>query len=461
MATRFTRVTVVGDERQVDVSLPAQQPVLTLVPQLCSLLSLRAERPGSPWTVATIAGGILDPRRTLDDAGITDADVLYLAPPAEAPEPPFVEDVVDEVGAQLDNASRLSEGVEWKGTSRVVGCAALGAAVLAGLAWLLALPALDRASAAAALVAVGLLAAALGRPLRDRGAAWLAGAGALAWTLAGWTLGGLALGDRAVGEQGVAFTEVAAFRGWTTAAGAGIGLVTFWLAGRRWHSLGAAGLALAPPALLAALLDVVLPADRVAAVMVVVALVVAGVAPQLAVANAGLVPLLRTAERGTRVTRSTLVDVVRRGQVVLTGVVPGNALVAAIAVAVLLASGGVAGPALGAVSGLVFALRSRAFTRSAQVLPMLAVLAAAATTTAVTLPAKVQLSGRAAVWTTGIGLLLVGVAIVGLGVGQLGDVAAARLRRVFDVLEVVAVIAVLPLVLAVFHTYGWVRHFVS
>ncbi|MGH3933247.1 MAG: type VII secretion integral membrane protein EccD [Pseudonocardiaceae bacterium] len=448
MASRFTRVTVVGEGRQIDVSLPAQQPVLTLVPQLRALLSLRAERPGAPWTVATIANGILDPRRTLDDAGITDADVLYLAPPAEAPAPPFVEDVVDEVGAQLDDASQYTEGVEWQGTSRVTGCCAVGAAGLAVLAILVFRGPADRVTIVAALAGLGLLTAALCWPLRDRGAAWLAAASALSWTLAGWVAEPTAAGS-------------AAGRGWWTAIGVGIGLAAFWLAGRRWHSLAAMSVPLVPFSFLAAALQVGLPADRAAAVVLVLALVVAGLAPQLAVAGAGLVPLLRTAEQGYRVTRRTLRNAVARGQVVLTGAVAGNALVAAIAVTVLLSAEGAAGPALGALGGVVFGLRSRAFTRSAQVLAMLVVPAAAAVTAAIALPGWAALSGQAAMWSAGAGILVVSLGIVGLGIAELDEVAAARLRQLFDVVEAVLVVAMLPLTLAVFDAYAWVRAVVS
>ncbi|HEU0089678.1 MAG TPA: type VII secretion integral membrane protein EccD [Pseudonocardiaceae bacterium] len=448
MATRFTRVTVVGEGRQVDVSLPAQQPVLTLVPQLCALLSLRAERPGAPWTLATVTSGILDPHRTLDDAGVTDADVLYLAPPAEAPQPPFVEDVVDEVGTQLDNASQLAEGVEWQGTARVAGCCALAAAVLAAVALLVGFGAPDRLAALLGLAGLGLLTAILCWPLRDRGAVWLAAAGALAWALAGWTLG-VPAGSLAV-------------PGWTTAIGAGIGLTTFWLTGPRWHSLAAGGLTLAPLAFLGAVLQAGLPAERTAAVMLVVALFVAGLAPQFAVAGAELVPLLRAVEEGNRVTRRALSDAVRRGQVVLTGVVTGNAVVAALAVSILLSSGAVAAATLGALGGVVFGLRSRAFTRAAQVLPMLAVpTAAAAAAVAVTLPGWAALPTGPAVWFGAAGLLVVGLALVGLGVGQLGEVPAARLRRLLDIVEAVAVIAVVPLTLGVFDAYAWVSEIVS
>lgn len=450
MASRFTRVTVVGEGRQIDVSLPAQQAVLTLVPQLRALLSLRAERPGAPWTVATIANGILDPRRTLDDAGITDADVLYLAPPAEAPAPPFVEDVVDEVGVQLDTASGLAEGVEWQGTSRVAGCCALSAAVLAVLAILVFLGPADRVTIVAVLAGLGVLTAALCWPLRDRGAVWLAATSALSWTLAGW-----------VAEPAAAGAGSATARGWSTAIGAGIGLTAFWLAGRRWHSLAALSVPLVPLSFLAALLQVGLPADRAAAVVLVLTLVVAGLAPQLAVAGAGLVPLLRTAEQGSRVTRSTLRGAVARGQVVLTGVVAGNALVAAVAVTVLLSSEGAAGPALGALGGVVFGLRSRAFTRSAQVLAMLVVPAAAGVSAAVALPGWAALSGQGAMWSAGAGILAVSLGIVGLGVAELDEVTAARLRQLFDVVEAVLVVAMLPLTLAVFDAYAWVRAVVS
>lgn len=459
MATRFTRVTVVGDDRQVDVSLPAQQPVVTLVPQLCALLSLRKDPPLGPWTLSAVSQGILNPQHSLDEAGITDAETLYLAPPPEAPEPPFVEDVVDEAAARLDGARTVREGMEWAGAARVTGCCALAASGFLVLALVIhaaatnrggaALALAVRGGAALALAVAGAIALGLAFAFRDRGGVFLAVAAVPTLALAG-----LAATQAGGGETPSRIT--------ITAAGAGLGLTAFRLAGKRWLGFSIAGGMLVVSAAIAEVLVAIgLRADRTAAVLVVFVLFAAGITPYLAVSHSRLVGMLRAEEKAERVPRDTLDSSVKAGQDILTGAVAGIAVVASAVTATLILSSGVAAPLLGAVTALAFALRSRAFTRTGQVLPMLAVPTAGALATAIALPTWLTLPTPGALWLTALALLAIAITPLALGATHLNEVAAARLRRLSDATEAAAIILTVPLALATLNTFAWIRDLVS
>jgi type VII secretion integral membrane protein EccD len=437
---RFTRVTVVGsDGRRLDVSLPAQRPVVTLVPELCALLSLPPASRAAPWTLSTVRAGILDPQRSLDEAGIVDADVVFLAQPQEAPAPPYVDDVVDDLRAGVDRASTVRDGLEWAGAARAAGTCALAGLALALLP-AVAVPAVTNGAAAAlVLLLAGLLGTGLGWALRDRGGVFLAGGGLPAWTVGGW----------AAGE---AWSDRTAVLAVTAALGLGAGLASWSLLGRRWDGVSAAGgtfglLAVVGLAVLAA----GAPADRAAAVVAVLVLVVVGLAARVAVGASGLMTLVRAEEQGAGVPRERLAEAARTGQLVLTGQVAGAAAAAAGAAATLVLAEGAAAPALGGVLAAACLLRSRAFTRTGQVLPLLAVGVVAAAAGAAALP----------VWA-GLALLVATVlAVLALGLGRLDAVGAARLRRLAGLAEAVAVIATVPLALLVFDAVRAVRDLVS
>jgi hypothetical protein len=160
---------------------------------------------------------------------------------------------------------------------------------------------------------------------------------------------------------------------------------------------------------------------------------------------------VRAGEQGAGVPRTTLSEAARTGQLVLTGVVAGAAAVAAGAAATLLLADGVAAPLLGAVLAAGCALRARAFTRAGQVLPLLAVGVVGAVTAAAALPVGLGLAAG----------VLVALAVLGFGLGRLGPVGAARLRRLAGVAETLAVVATVPLALAVFDAARAVRDLVS
>ncbi len=440
MATRFTRVTVIADGRQLDVSLPATRPLVEHIPQLCSLLSLPPMDPPGSWQLSTVTAGVLDSRRSLDEAGIVDADVLFLTPPEQAPPPPFVEDVVDEVRATLDN-----DGSEWTGEARVNGCTALAALPVVGIAGFMWWTLTPRIGVPLVLFPLALVATAVGWLIRERG-----GAALIAAAVPAWTLGALGLAE--------AVEATGAIRLFAGLAGAGAGLYGFAAAGARYRAVSAAGLTIGALSLvglgcLIAGLDMV----RAAALLVIALLFAVGIAPQIAVSRSRLVSLLRAEQEGERVRRDEVAAAVNKGQATLAGSVTGVAVIAVTAGGALLAHRTTPAAVLGGVTALIFALRSRAFTRTRQVLPMLTVPVLLAGVAAVTIPAWLVQPASTAPWvTTGLLIPLAAILIIARGV-RLDDVAAARLRRIFDALETVAVISVVPLVLAVFGAFEWVR----
>jgi type VII secretion integral membrane protein EccD len=437
MATRFARVTVVADERALDVSLPADRPLGELLPQIRDLMSL-PPRTAGPWELSTVAAGALDLGRSLDEVGVVDADRLYLTPPQDAPAPPTVDDVVDEVRSTLDH-----DGSEWTPQARLAGTAALAGAVVLALTVAVPFLALRPAGIAALLADLAICAAIAGWLLRGRGGAYLLLAAVPAWTLAGIEAAGLA-------------THSAAAAGGL--AGAGLGCAALALAGERWQGIAAGGAAATLFGLLAAiLLAAGLGTAPTAAVLAVVGAFAVGLAPQLALGRSRLVHLLRAEETGEQVAREELAAGVRRGQVTLTAVVAVVALVAVLVAVVLVTSGTWFAVALGLALAVAFALRSRAFTRTGQVWPMLLPLPVAAVAAAVAVPRLLSASAALVTWAAFAGSLVLFLILVLAGRPRLGEVGAARLHQVFDLVELLAILSLVPLAIAVVGGFSWVR----
>jgi hypothetical protein len=106
-------------------------------------------------------------------------------------------------------------------------------------------------------------------------------------------------------------------------------------------------------------------------------------------------------------------------------------------------------PAFGLLGGIVFAMRSRMFTRAGHVAPMLGVAVIAGVAVALRLPQWCGAGPSAAAlgW-----LLLLGLEAAGVGsaLGSLQQVARARLQRRLDWLELIAVLALIPGLVVVF-----------
>ena len=126
------------------------------------------------------------------------------------------------------------------------------------------------------------------------------------------------------------------------------------------------------------------------------------------------------------------------------GIVWAGAGLGAAACWVLVTSSSTAGaeagwtaPALGALGGLIFGLRSRMFSRAQHVGTMLAVVAIVLVAVAVRAPTWLGLPDPRGPALTVIILALIGLLGVASGLGSLREVPGARLQRALERLELV------------------------
>lgn len=461
MGTRFTRVTVVGDGRQIDISLPAEAPLVEQLPTVLRLLSVPVAAVPVRWRLAAPEFGALDPATSLDRVGVLDGAVLHLTTATAAPQPPFVDDVETAVADLVADTMPA-----WSGAARTHVIGALLTVVLS-IALVVAL--FSPASTGwPALAVIAVAATVVGRVVPGRGG-WAAALVAVP------AVAGLALAVPTAypGLLGSAVPRTTAAvdtgRGAAALLPGGFGPVLSWhgivlavMAGGALALAAAGAVRRSPGVVVAALLAVLvalaallcvrlgLPADRTAGLALVVAVVLSGLAGQLALGGAGLVDLMVADERGEPVPRQRVVSAVRRGLALVTGVVWIAALVAAAACWVLVtgdrggAGTGWQAPALGVLGGLVFGLRSRMFSRAHQVGTMLLVVTAAAAAAALAAPRWLGLDAATGPLLT-LGLLAaVAVVLLVAGLRSLREVAGARVQRSLERLELLAVLALIP-----------------
>ena len=480
MGTRFTRVTVVGDGRQIDVSLPGDTPLAVQLPTVLRLLSVPTGPVPVRWRLAAPEFGAIDPARSLDQVGVLDGTVLHLTEAAAAPLPPYVDDVESAVADLVaDSAPR------WIGAARRSAVGTLLALVLlAALLLAVGSPASVSWVSAALVAAVALVA---GRVIRERGG-WicaLVAVPALAWlAVAIPAARSSMLGAGVVPPASFPSASTPASRaGGPTAAAAGesLTLVLAWhgfplalvVAGaiatsivgavRRAPGPAVGSLAVAGAGAGALLcIRYGLPPDRTAGLTLVSAVLLAGLAGQVALGRAGLVALMVADEQGQAVPRDVVHTAVRRGLSMTGGMLWAAAVLAAPACWVLLTvtpgnDNRWAAPALGLLGGLIFSLRSRMFSRAQHVGTMLVPAVVVVIATTVAGPRWLGLTSPSASLSTVVLLLLIGLLGAASGLGSLREVAAARLQRNLERLELVAMLALVPGLVLLFRVIPMVQ----
>ena len=248
------RVSVLGADTQLDVALPAQAPIVALLPDLLALLRLPAPPADDPdrigelprWTLGRIGEAPLPAEASLAQAGVFDGELLMVREDLPSAPGALVDDVVDGL-AHL--TGRQAAGWTAESARRLgytVAVAATGLAAVAGRLAAGSSPVLIAAAAggvAAVLLAAAILAGRSGADPRSVGTlsacaylvAVLAGSAAPQPNSTGPSLA-------AAGICGLAVTLVAyrctgvgpllhAALGTVSALGAACGLVTMALSG--------------------------------------------------------------------------------------------------------------------------------------------------------------------------------------------------------------------------------------
>jgi type VII secretion integral membrane protein EccD len=433
MSTGFTRVTLVGTARRVDLVLPSAEPVGRLLPDTLTVAGEPVGHPARIRHLVTVDGTVLAGDDTLQARGIADGAVLRLAGAEELPPAPVVHDVTEETAEDLDGRA-----LRWGPAARR-WTATTAAAVVAAAAGSLAYGRLPADAAAPGLAVAGAAIAAGGvacaRSRRPLGGALVAAGGVLllvaAWAwgdAAGRPVGWRLLAVAATAGLAVLLSGVNAARGRAAVVGGGSLLAWAGL----WAGLAAAGVTGA----------------RLGGVIAVVVVAVVGLLPRWALSWSGLAMLDDRRVQDRPVARRDVQDALAAAHGSLVIAVLGCVLSAA-AAGWLLADA-FSGWSITAALLLVVVLvvRCRTFPLAAEVSALLAAATAVV----------------AAVWWCWSGTVPVGLGLAVAGLGLTVPLAAlvtdpaehvrARLRRIGDVLESTAVIVLLPVVLGIFGVYS-------
>ncbi|MCO7222088.1 type VII secretion integral membrane protein EccD [Klenkia sp. PcliD-1-E] len=450
----LARVTVASPLRRVDVALPDAVPVAELLPALLRNAGEGLADDGQAhggWVLRRVDGQLVDPARSLAAQELRDGEVLHLvARQDDWPELDY-DDVVDAIAGSARAASPDWGPAATRRTGVAVACAALLLALglagtgpdhaLAGVVALcLALVALgggvvlarlaSDAEAGTALAVVAMVAAAVGGGLVGLGEQPLS-----------------ALGPAQVLTAAVALVLVSL-----------VGVVA--VAGRTQYPVG--GVVVGVLGVVAALLARAGSVDGTdaAAVVAVLVVVLAPLAPLLSLRLGKLpVPALPSTTEDLLadpppVGRARVEARVRRTDELLTGMLGGGAAAAVLATPVLLTSGRTSALWLVGLVAAVSLLRARFFPAARHRVPLLlgGLLPA--------LALGVAAGGLPEPWVAA-GAVPALVVVAGLAVAA-GLVFRHRapgpyVGRVADVLDVVLVLAVVPVACAVLGLYGYVR----
>lgn len=439
MAHAYTRVTLVGQQRHLDLLLPSDQPVAALMPQVLDLLGDEPAADVAAKVLVAPDGSELAPTDTLAQAEVLDGTALQLCNASEAPPAPIVYDVTDLVVAETE-AVRGRWNRNWKNATSGVfaagglwaGAELLIAAVAPDAAWWL-------------LAALSVLAAAAGVLVSRRSPDSAAGPAALA---AGWFAGlgsALHVGGIQDGNYGRP--------GLVLAAATVLALLALGASNRRPKAMytGALVAALAAAAWTAAVL-LTGNAVQAAALAGIASVLLLGLLPGMALAASGLAALDDRRAKGGQVGRPDALDAVasaHSGLVVSTAAAAASAALGFWLLGTDTHQQAWSLPLLAVLTLAVF-LRARAFPLAPERLALYAA-------TAVGLAALVSGSSRWFTdqpWATGVMVLvLAGAVWIALSL-DLPDHAQARFRLAAKRLETLAILASVPLAAGMFGIFA-------
>ena len=453
--TGLVRVTVAAPARRIDLALPERAPLAELMPGLLghageSLADAGATAGG--WTLRRADGTVLELARTLAAQRVRDGEVLHLTHAhTDWPELEY-DDLVDAIATGSARTGATWGPRHTRATGLGIGAVAvalcLAAVLQAGPPW--SGPAWWSLGVAAVLLAGALL---LARALGDTGVAAVTAGVALPFAFAG---GGLVFaGDRGLFDLGAAHLLGASAALLIAAVVGLLGVVdrpAVFVCAATVGVLGALGGWLAT-------LDS-LEGHEAAALIAGIGLAFSPVLAPLSLRLARMpMPVLPRAAADLlrdepQPSRGAVYAAVVRADGLLTGMVAGLSLVVVPCQVLLLTSGSTAGLILMIVLTVGFLLRARLYPILRQRVPMLV----AGLSGAVCLGLGPLMADRAELLSTaGPVLLVVGGLAAVLGVVHSTRDASPYLGRYAEILEVITVLAIVPVMCSVLGLYGYVR----
>ncbi|MBO2465258.1 EsaB/YukD family protein [Actinomadura violacea] len=433
-------MTLVGEHRRVDVVLPSAEPVGALMPDILGLLGDQVQQPAQLRQLVTAAGEVLAGDATFADRAVPDGSVLRLVRADEPLPAPVVHEVPDAVdGALGGHALRWSPGAARWTAIITFALAALAAGIVVNRAQGGGAPAAGVLGLGVVALVSGVVAGVLGRvPLAT---ALSLGGGALV----------------AVGTWALA--DVHGWPGWSRWCGLAIiiGLVSV---ASCWSSpLGRGGIIGGAVVLLLAFvwagceLGGLSPAQN-GAVLAIVCVVLLSTMLRSALSLSGLTSLDDQRAAGASVARADVLTALAATH--------RSLLIATLAVAVAAgAAGTVAVGTFDAWSASMTALLAAIVASRARVFPLVPQKAALWTAALIMYGAVAYGWAVNVSWGgfAGAGMLVV-LAVLPLTVltASPAEHVRARLRRITNRLEAVAVVALIPVALGTFGVFTRLLH---
>lgn len=113
MSEKFVRLSVLWEDHQMDVSLPAYRPLIDYVDDIIGLFYAQVgftdrtadiEQSAHPWALSSPVTGLIPFSAALADVGVKDGQQLFLTRREDAAQAPFVDDVMKEMRNTIGHA---------------------------------------------------------------------------------------------------------------------------------------------------------------------------------------------------------------------------------------------------------------------------------------------------------------------------------------------------------------------
>lgn len=459
--TSLARVTIAAPKRRMDVALPDTMLVAELLPHLLrhadDELAEGAELQGG-WVLRRATGAVLEPARNLAVQGVKDGELLHLTPRRDDWPELAYDDVVEVIARGARRTGRSWGGPATRRCGLAVGAAALvfglAGALFAGPPW--SAVGWLAVGAAAVLAVVGIL---LSRAFGDAAAGAAVAASALPYAF----LGGAVLaapGDVPLTDLGAPSLLLGSAALLVVAAAGYTGVAAVL-------RLFMAGISAALIGLLAALLCLAgVSTAGAAAVTLVVAI---GMLPSYPIIASwlGRLPVPELPSRPEDILadkplprRNDVFTAVARASELLTGLLLAAAVTSAIAIAYVMTVDGTPSGLFLSVAGVAaLLLRARLFAMPQQRVPLL--VGGLVGLAMIGLVWAVQERTATAALTVLIGAVTVAAVAVVAGLVYSRSTPSPYLGRAADILDVLAIMALIPLACAVIGVFGAVRDMFS
>ncbi|KZE39631.1 EsaB/YukD family protein [Microbacterium sp. T32] len=432
----YTRLTVAGSERRAEVVVPSGEPVGAAIPRLLDLLGETAGTVARPLAVIAPDGEQIDIALTPQQLDLADGTLVRLVRLDAAPPPPVVIDVTDAAADAHD-----ARPDRWDERARTIAGGTGIAAAFAVAGWLS--PWSSPTLAAFALLATAVVLAAIATGLGLGGLRRLS-------TCVAAAAAGLALPVGSATAAAVASGPTAILAGIAAALATGftVALLGVGIAHRRRGAASGGALGAVLASLYLGLLLAGVDAIAASAVAGVVAAFATGPLPWIALSSAGLTDLDQRAAEGAPPARPRAFAAIDEAYAALTWSVGAVASLLGVTGVVLALSGTIWTELLALAFFLVAALRTRAFPLRWQ--GWLLWMAAGA----------IAAAGLTVLLVGGLGWIGAGVAVVvavllaTMVLVQPRPHVRARLRGLGNVVETLAVVALIPLLVGTLGIYA-------